>query len=228
MRYYAKPYEIYFIEGDFSQSYPYSASTIPSWGLIALDLISPVFIICYVFLVQKSNYTHEIHHGVLSWLEALSLNSIVTESIKYFCGRHRPDYFSRIQNPDISDFEILNGSLSFPSGHTSASFAATVFLFWYLCGKTKVFKQGHFIVLLFIGIPIYLAIWIAITRIHDFKHNYSDIIAGSMIGILSATLCYFLNFKSVFSKHSGEPKTKVIDEIISKDCVEKDEESITQ
>jgi len=168
--------------------------------------ISPLIVITiYLLLVEKNNLAHELHHGVLGWLEACASTFFISNSLKYACGRFRPDYFARIIS-DVGKSEVINGSLSFPSGHSSGSFFAMTFLFLYFAGKTKAFKRGHFFLFIFCAIPLYLASWVAITRLHDYKHNYSDVLAGAIIGCVCGIFGYILNFESLFSEKSGKPR----------------------
>merc|ERR1712054_107480 len=88
----------------------------------------------------------------------------------------------------------------------SGSFFAMTFLFLYIVGKTKAFKRGHFSLFLLCAIPLYIATWISITRLHDYKHNYSDVLAGTIIGCICGMFGYFLNFESLFSEKSGKPR----------------------
>ena len=47
--------------------------------------------------------------------------------------------------------------------------------------------------------PILLASWIAISRCIDNWHHYSDILAGSVIGAVSALFAFNYNYGSIFS-----------------------------
>jgi hypothetical protein len=47
--------------------------------------------------------------------------------------------------------------------------------------------------------PTLLATWVALTRSIDNWHHYSDILAGSIIGAVSACVCYSFNYGSIFS-----------------------------
>lgn len=66
---------------------------------------------------------------------------------------------------------------SFPSGHTSASFAvASVLVF----GKSR------------LGIPaLILAVLIACSRLYLYVHFPSDVLAGALLGTISGYLAYF-------------------------------------
>jgi len=204
------PHEVFFMEGDYSQSYPLESSTVPNWALAVVMNLPPIITTVCILLWRRDDETnkrHEIHHAVLSWLMACTINFMICDTVKYACGRHRPDYFAR-QAADISAFEQKNAHLSFPSGHSSGSFTSMTFLFLWICGKLKIFHQGHFFTLLAAGVPLYFSTWVAVTRVQNYKHNYSDILAGILLGLISGAIGYLMNFPSVLDRNSNRPKNK--------------------
>ena len=53
-------------------------------------------------------------------------------------------------------------------------------------------------------LPLLMAGIIVVTRTRDYYHNFSDVIAGSLIGMLSSVIVYFAKFESLTSPRSGE------------------------
>lgn len=85
--------------------------------------------------------------------------------------------------PDL--LASLPSSFSFPSGHTSSSFAAATAIL--LNKKWKV------------GIPAFvLAIFIGFSRNYLMVHYPTDVLFGALFGVLYAVLAYFLIAKYVY------------------------------
>lgn len=89
-------------------------------------------------------------------LEAQAVNGILTTTLKYSVQRRRPN----------------GGRYSFPSGHTSTTFATAAVL------------ENHYG--LKVGIPAYaLGAYVAASRLHDRKHFASDTLMGAGIGLVA-------------------------------------------
>jgi membrane-associated phospholipid phosphatase len=112
-----------------------------------------------------------------AWMCATALlNYGITTSTKQFVNRMRPyDRYSFIENKLIED------NASFPSGHTSTSFALATSI-------SLTYPKWYIIV------PSYL--WagsVAYSRLQLGMHYPSDVIAGALIGTGCAYLCYIGN-----------------------------------
>lgn len=89
-------------------------------------------------------------------LRAQIVGTVLTQGIKVSTGRQRPD----------------GARFSFPSGHTSSSFATAAVLQRHFGWKA--------------GIPAYgLAAFVAGSRLQENKHYMSDVIFGAAVGIVS-------------------------------------------
>ncbi|MCH84552.1 lipid phosphate phosphatase 2-like, partial [Trifolium medium] len=90
---------------------------------------------------------------------------------------------------------IKEGHKSFPSGHTSWSFAGLVYLSWYLSGKVRVFdRRGHVAKLCLVLLPLLTAALIAVSRVDDYWHHWQDVFAGGLIGTTISSFCYLQFF----------------------------------
>ncbi len=106
---------------------------------------------------------------------ALIISVLFTDvTIKQFIQRARPITEYPITNPLIK----IPTTFSFPSGHTSSSFAAA----WVLYRSMDKYNVLYLI----------LAASIAFSRMYLYVHYPSDIVGGILVGIISATLSMVL------------------------------------
>lgn len=107
-------------------------------------------------------------------LESFALASLVTRIPKTLVGRQRPDNW---QGDGPYTFKGPFNGTSFPSGHTTASFAvASVMATQYRDSK-------------WIPITAYAVASLAgLSRVYDNKHWFSDVVAGAAIGTLVGNL----------------------------------------
>lgn len=147
----------------------------------------------------------------LGLLLSIATATVITDLIKITVGRPRPDFIDRCQplagakdaisyglstiaNCTVqSGAIIVDGFKSFPSGHSSFSFAGLGFLSFFLAGKMGLFDRNGYVMKAWIGlIPLIGASLIAISRVMDYRHRGTDIIAGGLLGFLMAFLSYYL------------------------------------
>ena len=135
--------------------------------ITALGNAGAVWLLCAVVLVCTKRHRRA---GVLL-LCALVLSALVGSLIlKPLIGRLRP--FAA--DPALDLIIRAPDGFSFPSGHTSSSFAAALSLT--LCDRR-------------IGIPaLVLAALIAFSRLYLMVHYLSDVVAGILLGCTSALL----------------------------------------
>lgn len=96
--------------------------------------------------------------GTWQFVKGFALNSFLTGSLKYAISKERPN------------FENDN---SFPSGHTSTTFQSAAFIH-------KRYGIEY-------GIPAYiLASYTGFTRWSEKKHDFTDVLAGAVIGFGSS------------------------------------------
>jgi len=135
---------------------------------------------------------------------------------------------------------------SFPSGHASSTFCIHMLLVYHVmsamnwahskekkvCGPDNVHalfgaqlwqKTRHLtsfnvmMVILMLVIPV----WICCTRIIDYYHNYSDVLAGAFIGILVSTIVYTVYHKELYphnqfyNKSAAQP---LLDHMTDTEC----------
>ncbi|GET87753.1 phosphatidic acid phosphatase, putative [Leishmania tarentolae] len=123
---------------------------------------------------------------------------LLVDLIKVYAGRLRPDFLSRLRRegytPQSTEVDWCavpkGGRVSFPSGHSSISFAAFVPFCFYALHSLRVFRRGGVSLWrILIGLtPLLLPIFMAVSRTRDNRHYFDDIVTGSAIGIASAVI----------------------------------------
>uniref|UniRef100_A0A7C9CJT7 Phosphatidic acid phosphatase type 2/haloperoxidase domain-containing protein n=1 Tax=Opuntia streptacantha TaxID=393608 RepID=A0A7C9CJT7_OPUST len=198
--------------------YPLKPNTVPAWAVPIIAILVPlVFFHVYYF---KRRDVYDLHHAVLGVLYAVLITAVLTDAIKDGVGRPRPDFFWRCFPNGKAAFDpitkdvlcngdksvVREGYKSFPSGHTSGSFAGMVFLAWYLAGKIRVFDcRGHVAKLCIVLLPILLAALVGVSRVDDYWHHWQDVFGGAIIGTFVASLCYLQFFPLPHDENGWAP-----------------------
>ncbi|KAL7232015.1 hypothetical protein ACSBR2_010101 [Camellia fascicularis] len=155
--------------------YPLKDNTVPLWAVPMYAALLPIAIFLFFYFRRKDVY--DLHHAILCLLFSVLVTAVLTDGIKDAVGRPRPDFFWRCF-PDGKDVYdqlgdvichgqtsiVKEGHKSFPSGHTSWSFAGLGFLSLYLSGKIKAFdRRGHVSKLCIVFLPLLIASLVAIS-----------------------------------------------------------------
>ncbi|XP_074278790.1 lipid phosphate phosphatase 2-like isoform X2 [Silene latifolia] len=186
--------------------YPFHPNTIPVWSVPIYAVLLPILIFVIRYLKRKD--VHDLHHAVLGLLYAVLITGVITDAIKDGVGRPRPNFFYRCF-PEGMDFydnlgnvvcngdpnDIKEGHKSFPSGHTSWSFAGLGFLSLYLAAKIQVFdRRGHVGKLCVVFLPLLAAALVGVSRVDDYWHHWTDVFTGGLIGLTISFFCYLQFF----------------------------------
>lgn len=144
------------------------------------------------------------HVWVLTQAFAVTFAMLVVDTIKVYAGRLRPDFLARLRREGLSEASVdvdwcaagKGGRVSFPSGHSAISFAAFVPFSFYVLHNLGVFRRsGVSLWCIVVGLlPQILPITVAVSRTRDNRHNFDDILAGSLIGIASALIALGANW----------------------------------
>lgn len=102
---------------------------------------------------------------------------------------------------------IMNdGFRSFPSGHSSLSFAGLGFLAFYLAGKLHLFDHRGRAGKAWLSVtPFAGAALVAISRTMDYRHHWHDVLAGSILGTTMAYFSYRQYYPNLASELSHRP-----------------------
>lgn len=128
-------------------------------------------------------------------LAAMALGYLIGDiGIKHLVARPRPF----LVNTDVDLYINAPTSHSFPSGHSTASFAAVTSLFGML-------KEKRWIAVC----ALVLAILIVFSRLYNYVHYPSDVLCGMILGIICGSIMILIFKKTKLDKRlSGELKRK--------------------
>ncbi|KAL4172040.1 hypothetical protein KRP22_007214 [Phytophthora ramorum] len=187
---------------------------VPMWSLIAVGLGIPILtnlLLNYVLPKVRDvrAIPHDVRDFLLSLAQGVTMSTLLTQFTKHVTGRFRPSFY------DI-----------FPSGHASFAWVTMLLLTLYLLGRSRLNCKSRSesavrgatkaLKLFLCCAPCLAASWVAITRSIDNWHHYSDILAGSIIGAISACLAYSYNYGSNFCwKYAGLPNEAVLEKMKS-------------
>jgi len=201
-----QPYQQVFDAHDPRISFPLLASTVPDWAVPVIGLGLPaVILVCMFFYSRSYNPSfsgpkerRQLHRHLLGLCLANSLTFILTTGTKVFVGRPRPNFLAMTKysngtfHASISD--INQAYSAFPSGHSSMTMCGMVFLFQILLGwfhRSPSQFQGNqawrSVVCL---IPWMIGLFVMSTRLIDYWHDYSDVLAGGSLGTAMSWYIY--------------------------------------
>ena len=189
------------------------------FGVVAVVVWAAAQLVVLPLSRRKWSVVHDLHNCALGMAESVSLLLCVVDILKPFAGRYRPRYLQIAAEAETSEDE-WEGRVSYPSGHSGTAFSAMFFTTLYLLGKLRVFSHGgtrgggaagRFALLVVAAVPTLGAFLVAITRTRDYMHNFSDINAGAIIGMLCATAAYHTVYPTLTSLDSQMPRSRAAD-----------------
>eukprot|EP00760_Papus_ankaliazontas_P034110 PhM_4_TR6983/c0_g1_i1/m.100009/K18693/DPP1, DPPL, PLPP4_5; diacylglycerol diphosphate phosphatase / phosphatidate phosphatase len=214
--YFCQPYTT----SDPTIAYPLVPNTIKP-SMLFLMGITPL---CFFFSIHVMGWTctHELHNTFLGYGEALGMTYGIVTALKMYVGRLRPDFLDRLRQsgytPEqmdnwvamcyIYDDVVMEGRKSFPSGASSVTFAAATFTTLYIIGKWRVVERGQLVGLALGFVPVVFAMFVCASRLRDFWHHGSDVVAGGLLGMVFASLAYTLNFEKRAVDDAAVPRRR--------------------
>jgi len=207
---------------------------VPVWALGLICLAPIVFYVAIGWGIMRSVW--DVHAACLGNVLSVALTTVITTIVKVMVGRPRPDLLDRCQpsssasngipyglvtsaictTADMS--RLREGFRSFPSGHSSTAFAGLGFFGFYLAGKMHLFDQrGHAIKAWIALVPFMGAATITLTRTMDYRHHATDVIAGSLLGLLTAHFSYRIYYPPLNHLMAHKPYAPRIPEVVDYD-----------
>jgi diacylglycerol diphosphate phosphatase/phosphatidate phosphatase len=194
-----------------------ASETIPDWLAAVLCVVIPMILFSVVgFCWGPSG---DVHASLCFFFVALGLTWFLTDIIKIYAGRLRPNFYDMCEfNKETLQCETDNrrhmdeSRKSFPSGHAGLAFGSMTVMTLFFLGKvglqrnvrSKAVSLRTKCLYLASFIPMLLAVFIATSRIHDFWHHPADVVGGVMIGIgcaLFAHGMWYVLYEVVQSMH---------------------------
>ncbi|KAJ1722815.1 hypothetical protein LPJ53_002784 [Coemansia erecta] len=199
---------------DKSIQYPHKPDSVPFYAAVLLCCVAPlVVILAWTAFVRRS--FHDMNAGVLGLGISLVLNMMITNSVKNLAGRLRPDFVARcnldtatVAEPAIGlltsavcaptdQAVFLDGMRSFPSGHTSFSFAGLTYLSLWLAGHLHIGdRRGRVYKSFVVLVPELAALLIGVSRTKDYRHHWQDVLAGALLGLFMGWFGYHQYYPS--------------------------------
>ncbi|KAJ1918659.1 hypothetical protein H4219_002462 [Mycoemilia scoparia] len=168
-------------------------------------------------------FYHDLHIGILSFVVAMTMNLMFTNVVKNLAGRKRPDFIARckpkagssdptwgLSTNDVctetDEYLMQDGQRSFPSGHSSFSFAGLGYMSFFIAGYFKLYDgRGFSHVAYLANFPLLFATYVALTRVSDYRHHWQDVFIGSLLGLGMAYFAYRVYYPPLGSDDAGEP-----------------------
>lgn len=202
---------------------PMTDSYVPGSLLWKMVFLVPLMAILGSFAVTRDAV--DLVTATMVFTLASPLNGVITNLIKLCVGRPRPDFLHRcwpdgnippdaFHSPELAcsgdPATIIEGRKSFPSGHSSFSFATWGFVFLYIAGKLGTFRcksPAPSLHLLLLSSTLLAPLTIAISRTADYHHHWQDVVVGSIIGLCTVWVVYRQHYPPLSSPHSHLPLT---------------------
>ncbi|PRT54077.1 Diacylglycerol pyrophosphate phosphatase 1 [Wickerhamiella sorbophila] len=193
---------------------------VPNLALVVIAGILPMVAIVLLSWRRKHTVQH-ILIAVMAFVMAMVVNLFITGLVKLWIGNTRPDLISRCMPATGTPLHeyvsvevctntkksvLSDGFRSTPSGHSSNSFCGLGFLSLWTSGQFGLWRSGASVYKILIGgFPLVVALYVAVSRIADYRHHWFDVLLGSCFGFTVAYFTYFHYYPSVQSPQSYVP-----------------------
>ncbi|KAI1847519.1 hypothetical protein JX266_006371 [Neoarthrinium moseri] len=221
IQFFVEPFHRMFFINDLRIAFPHAEhERVPVAMNFVWALFVPLGVIIFWNSVTRASF-HKHHSTVLGLAIAVILTSFLTDIVKNTVGRPRPDLIARCK-PEagtprdvLVTFEVCtetdhhtlhDGWRSFPSGHSSFSFAGLGYTAFFLAGQLRIFRDKKDLGrALFCLAPLVGAAMIAISRCQDYRHDVYDVCTGSALGLVVGFWSYRRYWPRLASRDCDTP-----------------------
>jgi phosphatidate phosphatase len=172
----------------------------------------------------------------------LNVTGLITEVVKLSSGRLRPHFIDVCQpdfraincsigyieqytcvNPRSNLRQLTEARKSFPSGHASLAVYTAVFIAYYFRQRLGRIEHTVFLNLVLQVLVIIAALFTGVSRVIDYKHHWSDVVAGSILGLFvalwtSLSLSNLLNYTGGYFSLTKAGKSSRINTSVQGHC----------
>lgn len=214
-----------FYEQDPAISYPFKHSQVSNTMLGATSILFPVPFILFAAFAPNKYFpnTRQGHLEALFWFSVtlgiiLTSTSTFSNSIKLLVGGARPSLYGICNYAHFNDnqtyYELntkvgaigdfskcvnqdYDALMTFPSGHSSLTFASMIYIVFLLHFTEIWCALGRLTVKILTVLVLSYAMWVGITRIQDYKHHSFDVLSGAVLGS-AITVMWWHHIKGLF------------------------------
>lgn len=191
----------------------------------------PVYLFLYALIVPATLLTllnllltpnlHKLHTALLALVTSVLTTLLLTDILKNGVGRPRPDLLDRCKPSLTTPSDGLvtvhvctetrghllqDGFRSWPSGHSSFSFAGLGTLALFLASQTHVLRpRANTTAVILCLAPLIGATMVAVSRLEDYRHDVFDVTAGSLLGFGVALFNWRRYYPSLLARECDEP-----------------------
>lgn len=154
---------------------------------------------------KRRRQLHDVHAAVFGLTTAIGLSEGATVLLKFFVQRRRPNFYalcgwsSELLKCTAPIGKIRDANFSFPSGHSSLSSVAMVYLAWFCLSKVVAARGPRWLALSSCVFPVAWALFVGASRLVDHWHHPSDVLAGLLLGSVCGTAAFHTWYPPVWS-----------------------------
>ncbi|CAI4057088.1 hypothetical protein SUVZ_02G3970 [Saccharomyces uvarum] len=223
--YYQEPFQRQFYINDLTIAHPYATTQrVNDFMLFVYSFVVPFLTILTIgsILGDKRHLIFILYTSLLGLCLAWFSTSFLTNFIKNWIGRLRPDFLARCEPQEGLPLDtlftaievcttknherLLDGFRTTPSGHSSESFAGLGYLYFWLCGQLLTESPVVPIWRKMVAfLPLLGASLIALSRTQDYRHHFVDVLLGSILGYVMGHFFYRRTFPAIDDPLSFKP-----------------------
>lgn len=149
--------------------------------------------------------------AIYAMVTAVCLTGFFTNVLKMYVGRARPDMYAYCGSQtaqyetctNIKKSKQKGEFVSWPSGHSSNAMSGCLFNCLFLQKAISVRKLWW---TTFCSLFLFGAIYVACSRVRDYRHHTDDVLAGLFIGFVVTIFVWQRSYKDIFFKRKNEKK----------------------